>query len=123
MGFIPIFLYLASFIFLFVMVVFNSIKNKKRLYLKAVENLVASLKEVEDGVQGKEILLEELSLPEIENYYWSLKSRSDSRNQEILNKKIKPSLSQAKLHLYWYNNLIKTRPYSFVAKMMGYSPI
>jgi hypothetical protein len=123
MGFIPIFLYLASFIFLFVMVVFNSIKNKKKLYLKALENLVARLKEVEDGLQGQKIPLEELSLPEIENYFWTLKSGSDSQKQEILNQKIKPSLSQAKLHLYWYNNLIKTKPYSFVAKIMGYSPI
>ena len=123
MGFIPIFLYLASFIFLFVMVVFNSIKNKKKLYNKAFENLVARLKEMEGYPQGQEIPLEELSLEEVEKYYWSLKSRSDIRKQEILNQKIKPSLSQAKLHLYWYNNLIKTKPYSFVAKITGYSPI
>src|SRR5690554_4847414 len=113
MGFIPIFLYVASFIFLFIMVVSNSIKNKKKNYYRALENLVDHLKQVEENLQGQELPLEELSLAEVEKYYWSLKTGSDIQKQEIFNQNIKPSLSQAKLHLYWYNNMIKTKPYSF----------
>src|SRR5690606_39463823 len=43
-------------------------------------------------------------------------SRSNIQKQEIMMRKIRPSLSQAKLHLHWYNEMIKTKPYSFVAR-------
>ena len=123
MGFIPIFLYLGSFIFLFILVVANHIKNKRILYQKSLDLLVSNLKEFGDPSAGIEPGLENLNLIQLEGYYQSLKAKGDGDLIKHLKEKVKPILAQAKLNRYWYNKLIKQKPYYFVARLIGYSPI
>ena len=123
MGFIPIFLYLGSFIFLFILVVANNIKNKRILYQKSFDLLVANLKEFGEPAMVNGQALENLNLMQVEGYYQSLKANGNKDLLSLLNKQIKPNLAQAKINRYWYNKLIKQKPYYFVAKLIGYSPI
>jgi hypothetical protein len=123
MGFIPIFLYLGGFIFLFMMVVANNLKNKRLLYQKSFGQLVSNLRELDEDLTMQTTPLEKLKLGEVERYYQSLKINANEERLAFLKQKVKPTLAQTKLHLYWYNKLIKAKPYNFVAKIMGYSPI
>lgn len=123
MGFIPIFLYLGSFIFLFILVVANNIKNKRILYQNSLDLLVSNLKELEDPSVVNKLGLENLNLMQLEGFYQSLKANGNKDLIRHLDKKIKPNLAQAKLNRYWYNKLIKQKPYYFVARLLGYSPI
>lgn len=109
MGFIPIFLTLGGFIFLFIIVVSTSIKNKKKVFEKSFENLKTSLNIKEELVANRENLayLERLHLQ---------KKDTDRLNS-------KSNLSQAKLFLFQYNRLLKKKPYSFVAILTGNQPI
>ncbi|WP_143961767.1 hypothetical protein [Litoribacter populi] len=105
MGFIPIFLTLAGFIFLFFMVVENSLKNKQ----KAFEEQFYLLKEqlaIKEPMKPTRA-----NLVSMEDLY--LKQEKDRRGEA------KQYLSQSKLFLYQYNRLLKKKPYSFVAKISG----
>jgi hypothetical protein len=122
MGYIPIFLYLAGFVFLFVIVVANSFKSKKLQYLNSFEKLVVELQKFSHSTE-QAVPFEKHRLEEVEKYYLSLKANAGQESLAILNQRIKPCLAQAKLYLYWYNKMVQTRPYSFVAKIIGHSPI
>jgi len=122
MGYLPIFLYLASFIFLFVLVINNSLKSKKSQYYRALGTLVEQLEVIDKKETGKQPVLNK-DLGEIEKHYHALKSSADTDFLDRLNGTIKPGLARAKMQLYWYNNLVRKRPYSFVAKIMGHHPI
>ena len=123
MGFIPIFLYLGSFIFLFILVVANNIKNKRNLYQKSFDLLVSDLKVFGDPNMVNVPGLENMNLMQVEGFYQALKANGNKDLISLLNKKIKPNLAKAKINRYWYNKLIKQKPYYFVAKLIGYSPI
>lgn len=123
MGFIPIFLYLGSFIFLFILVVANNIKNKRALYQKYFDLVVSDLREFDGPIKDKGHELEKLNLRQVEGIYQALKANGDKDLNRLLNLKIKPNLAQAKINRYWYNKLINQKPYYFVAKLLGYSPI
>lgn len=123
MGYLPIFLYLASFIFLFVLVINNSLKSKKSRYYQSLDTLIDRLKSLEKKAPANQTALENKDLEEIEQYYYALKSTADPDLLNRLNGTIKPDLARAKMQLYWYNNLVRQRPYSFVAKIMGHHPI
>ncbi|WP_200976170.1 hypothetical protein [Echinicola sp. 20G] len=107
MGFVPIFLTLGGFIFLFVLVVNHSIKSKKEQYKAALAHLSSLLpnnKASEDTPS-----LEKLA---------SLIDKDKDKSSEILS-----SFGKAKLLRHQYNELIKKSPYSFVAKVSGHNPI
>lgn len=123
MGYVPIFLYLGGFVFLFVLVVANNIKNKRMLYQKSFDLLVSNLKEITGAAASKQSGWENKNLAEIERFYQSLKVNADEDLLSLLKQKVRPSLAQAKLHLYWYNKLVRQKPYSFVARLIGYSPV
>ena len=125
MGYLPIFLYLASFIFLFLVVVSNSIKNKKKQYHTSLEELSARLKAYSDRHSDGVLTVEAKTLEEAEQQYDRLKSHADPSDQLAstpLNK-IKHSLGRVRQQQYWYNNMIKTKPYSFVASLFGHKPL
>jgi len=109
MGFIPIFLTLGGFIFLFVIVVSTSIKNKKKEFQMSFDQLKASLNTKENLDASRE------NLTRLENLY--LKKNEEERKSH------KAELSQTKLHLFQYNRLLKKKPYSFVATLTGHQPI
>ncbi|AWW31734.1 hypothetical protein DN752_17240 [Echinicola strongylocentroti] len=105
MGFIPILLTLTSFILLFGMVVNHSIAQKKEQYKAAVSNLRQQLA----ACSKTEVNLD--------NIQAAIESQFESGHPE--RKKIKTQLGQAKLLKHQYNELIKTTPYSIVAKITG----
>lgn len=109
MGFIPIFVTLGGFIFLFIIVVSTSIKNKKKDFETSFDQFKASLDNREDLQANRE----NLSL--LEKQYLE-KNESDR-------KLLKAELSQTKLYLFQYNRLLKKKPYSFVATLTGHQPI
>jgi len=109
MGFIPIFLTLGGFIFLFIIVVSTSIKNKKKEFDMSFERLRASLDIREDLEANR------ANLTRLENQY--LQKNEEDR------KILKAELSQTKLYLFQYNRLLKKKPYSFVATLTGNQPI
>jgi len=121
MGFFPIFLYLAGFLLLFMMEVANNFRNKKNLYQKSLDPLIAQLKVLNGNSDN--FFLKDHSLEEVENHYQSLKINANKSRLEYLNQTVKPTLAKTKLYLYWYNKLIRTKPYSFVARVMGYPSI
>ncbi|MBT0812614.1 hypothetical protein KIH41_15100 [Litoribacter ruber] len=105
MGFIPIFLTLAGFVFLFYTVVENSLKNKQ----KAFEEKFYLLKErlaVQEHLKPTRA-----NLVHLENIY--LKKNPAEKEAA------KGPLSQSKLYLYQYNRLLAKKPYNFVAKISG----
>ena len=125
MGYLPIFLYLASFIFLFLVVVSNSIKNKKKQYHTSLDELSARLKAYSDRQSDEALMVEANTIEEAEQQYYQLKSDTDPSDRVAsapLNK-IKHSIGRVKQQQYWYNNMIKTKPYSFVANLFGHKPL
>ena len=123
MGYLPIFLYLAGFILLFMLVVTNSFKSKKAQYFRALEELSERLGMFDSQVTGSTPLQGGVSLDDLEKHYSSVKSNVTSEQLALLEKSVKPMLGKAKLRLYWYNRLVQKKPYSFVARLMGYSAI
>lgn len=109
MGFIPIFLTLGGFIFLFIIVVSASIKNKKKAFEVSFDQLKATLGIREDLEANRD------NLVHLENEY--LQKKEPDRKQ------IKAELSQTKLYLFQYNRILKKKPYSFVATLTGHQPI
>lgn len=123
MGYLPIFLYLAGFILLFMLVVTNSFKSKKALYVKALEELHEHLRAFDPDGGHPANLEGEFSLRDLEKHYSSLRSNISGDQLSVLEESVKPMLGKAKLRLYWYNRLVQKKPYSFVAGIMGYSTI
>lgn len=123
MGFIPIFLYLSAAVFLFGLVVASNLKNKKMAYQQSFDRLMSHIKDLSEKTPEQTAPLEEWKLDEVEKYYISQKKKADKEKSALLDQKVKPYLAQTKRYLYWYNNMIKTKPYSFVASILGYSPI
>jgi len=109
MGFIPIFLTLGGFIFLFIIVVSTSIKNKKRDFEASFEKLKNSLHVSENLRPDHE------NLSYLEGLY--LQEKEEARRNK------KANLSETKLHLFQYNRLLAKKPYSFVATLIGYHAI
>ncbi|WP_186756305.1 hypothetical protein [Echinicola salinicaeni] len=110
MGFIPILLTFGGFVFLFALVVTQSIKAKKEQYKTALLQLAGLLK--------LEVTDQDLKIEEVEA---EIKKTNSLDEQE--NKSVKILLGKAKLLRHQYNELIITKPYSFVAKSLGYHAI
>jgi len=110
MGFIPILLTLSGFILLFILVVNQSIKTKKEQYKTTLTSLAQSVEmEVPD---------QNLSIETLEKQLANISSLND---QQIVT--AKALLGKAKLLRHQYNQLITSKPYSFVAKIAGHSLI
>lgn len=125
MGYLPIFLYLASFTFLFLLVVNNNIKNKKKQYQMALEDLALRLKDYAAKDSSMNIASEPTGLEELEQQYQKIKSGTDPADRQGTAHltQIKRMLGRIKQQQYWYNNMVKTKPYSFVAKLFGHRPV
>ncbi|GGZ27083.1 hypothetical protein GCM10007049_19820 [Echinicola pacifica] len=104
MGFVPIFVTLGGFIFLFFMVVNKSITRKKLQYKSTLESLSQTL-----GSSDNTLNLDAISK--------SLAShpQSSTETQHLHGK--------AKLYRHQYNQLIETMPYKIVAKIAGHELI
>ena|SRR5690554_3546006 len=123
MGYIPIFLYLGSFVFLFVMVVNNSIKSKKKQYKQSMDELAEVLKTNSRQFTTMASLALPESLEEAERYYLALKEVANEEKQQSISQRVRPVLGRTRQRQHWYNNMLKTKPYSFVAGLFGHSPL
>lgn len=112
MGFIPIFLTLGGFVLLFIMVVNQTLKTKKEQVHLAYQALIKLLDKVPPRGNS--------SSPE--DYSW-LDLPQNTGLPEDKKELYKKRLAITKLKRHQYNQLIQTKPYSFIAKMMGYSSI
>ncbi|MCH7402946.1 hypothetical protein ACFOUP_09515 [Belliella kenyensis] len=118
MGFIPVILTMSGAIMLFIMVVKQSITQKRN----NVELLIRQVAQDWNALTNQELKfptsLDNLSL-------LIKKNKSQLQNDQLLkyDKTIKSNLFQAKLLRVQHNKLISTRPYSFVAKLFGYKAI
>ncbi|WP_215222961.1 hypothetical protein [Echinicola shivajiensis] len=110
MGFIPILLTFGGFVFLFALVVNQSIKAKKEQYKTALSKLADSL--------NLEMKDQDFNIDKIEA---EIKKVQDMDSQKT--KSLKVLLGKVKLLRHQYNELIATKPYSFVAKSFGYRAI
>ncbi len=118
MGFIPIFLTLGGSAILFIMVVRQSMMNKKLLFEELMNKISESL---------PNFLVSQNSIkPTLESVKEGIsKCKSQIKEQEkvVFENQILYPLRQAKLVRMQYNNLIKKRPYSFVAFIFNYKAI
>jgi hypothetical protein len=121
MGYLPIFLYLASFIFLFILVVNNSIKSKRKQYQAALDDLAVRLQGHAEKAAGRNIGATATTIEQAEQQYQQLKaSANPGEPQEVASlNQLKFALGRVRQQQYWYNNMVKTKPYSFVAQLFG----
>jgi hypothetical protein len=123
MGFIPIFLTLGAFIFLFVMVVHQNLKQKKLL----LEAGLISISSLLNGMLGKDKTetkpLEVMTIKDSEELLQSIVEKEESSKIQPQIGTIHQKLNEVKRIRRDYNKLIKTKPYYFVALLMGHQII
>jgi hypothetical protein len=115
MGFIPIFITLGGFVFLFVMVVNQHFKGKKRAYFHLLNDLHQLLYSGENPGEAQ------ASLKTLEQRFQALRQSGQLPAEHL--HKAGFLIKEAKLLRHQYQKLIGTKPYSFVAQVMGHSAI
>lgn len=125
MGYLPIFLYLASFIFLFLLVVNNSIKSKRKQYQASLDDLASRLQGYAVKDAGENLVAPAVTLEQAEHQIQELKTKSNPDKQEeaAYLAQLRLALGRVKQQQYWYNNMVRTKPYSFVARIFGHKPL
>jgi hypothetical protein len=115
MGFIPIFITLGGFVFLFAMVVHQHFNGKKRTYYKLLGDLHQLLytPQSTDKTEG--------SLQSLEQRFHSLRQSGQAPPERLT--QASALIKEAKLLRHQYSELRRTKPYSFIAQVMGHSAI
>lgn len=122
MGFVPIFITLGGFVFLFVVLVQQNLRQKKRAFSLDWETLVSRvrdgswLKLTEQNPEGG-------GLDSLERLLRSAAKSTSNPAEKAEMESLKEVLGRAKRTRYEYNNLIGTKPYSFVASLFGHHPL
>lgn len=116
MGFIPIFITLGGFVFLFMMVVHQHFKGKKRLYLKVLGEIELLLFPSKNADAARS------DLKELEQRLQALRQTEGSHAPEDLQRAVM-LIKEAKLLRHQYQKLRSAKPYSFVALLLGHSAI
>lgn len=122
MGFIPIFITLGGAVMLFMMVVNITLKTKKN----QVFNLQAKVLEELQKIGGESVIdlrINSNDTTALKATYMRVKNKLDDSEKAIFEKEIRKPFQTAKLIKSQYNELLKKRPYSTVAKLLGYSAI
>lgn len=116
MGFIPIFITLGGFVFLFVMLVNHNLNQKKKsYYAKRTE-----LNEVLGAINSSGSFTNELDLAQMERAYLDLKATAiDSTSLQ----RVKGLVVDMRRIKFQYQNLKDTKPYYYVGKLFGHSDI
>lgn len=120
MGFIPIFITLGGAVMLFMMVVNITLKTKKN----QVFNLQTKVLEAMQKIGGKEVMdlkLDATDITAMKATYLQVKNKLKDNERELFEKEIKKPFQTAKLIKSQYNELLKKKPYSIVAKTLGYN--
>lgn len=118
MGFIPVILTMSAAIILFIMAVNNSLKSKKIQIREFQFQMLEGLKAFDlTFMPNKEIMPDNLS-----KIYQKVKKSLKEDQLVAFDKKVRKPYQQVKLLKSQYNQLISKKPYSFVAKLLGYQP-
>lgn len=118
MGFIPIFLTLGGFVFLFVMVVHQNFKQKKQLFESELKNISSTIRRIPKTGNADYHLAKMINIKEAERLLQSLSEEEKAGDVQKQTIDIRQKLGEVKRLRYNYNKLIKTKPYSFVATLM-----
>lgn len=117
MGFIPIFLTLGGAVMLFIMVVRQSLANKKQQFDALLNVVAVGLTKLSSNQSVK------ADLSTIKSFVQEVKPKLKPEELSTYEALVKTPLNQAKLTRLQYNQLISKKPYSFVAKIFGYEAI
>ncbi|SMD44199.1 hypothetical protein SAMN00777080_2817 [Aquiflexum balticum DSM 16537] len=122
MGYIPLILILAAVVVLFIMVVHTSIQSKKKSMLQFQDFLLNGLEKFGNKTKTAPELNKE-TLKIIETEYKKTKAAIASESLKEFESLTKTPYQSLKLTIAQYNKLIRQKPYSFVASLMGHKPI
>ncbi|EPR68002.1 hypothetical protein [Cyclobacterium qasimii] len=118
MGFIPIFLTLGGFVFLFMMVVHQNFKQKKHLFESELKDLTASISRLSKSSNAALPFSKGNNIKEVERLLQSLNKEEKTVEAQNETNALRQKLGEVKMLRYNYNKLIETKPYSFVATVM-----
>lgn len=121
MGFVPIFITLGGFVFLFVLLVNQNMRQKKSAFLSTWQDFEFQLKQYPNKPAG------ELATGDLEGAEKAFRSLQKTTPSDVLQstdiKNLNEFILRLKRSRYEYNNLVRTRPYSFVATLFGHRPL
>jgi hypothetical protein len=123
MGFIPIFITLGGFVFLFVMLVHQNLKQKKNKIKHELSYISAEFKSI-SNLEYKG--LAEPNVNTIEEAIRFLQTMSSMDNSSAFQKQssgIRQKLGEIKRIRNEHNKLIATKPYSFAARLTGHQAL
>lgn len=124
MGFIPIFITLGGFVFLFVAVVHQNFLKKRKEYQTNFEEFTGILHQLHIKLNAPLAVPKDKNLEHYEKYYYELKNLAGiDAHTEHLSGLAKSKLIGCRRARHQYDNLLTTKPYSFVASIMGHKPI
>ncbi len=119
MGFIPIFITLGGFVFLFVMLVNYNLNSKKRSFFIRLEALKKMVAEAYPTIT----VSDNVELKALEHLYRETKNRPPSSIEALIDTKINSQFAACKMARFQYQQLKETKPYYFVAKLFGHADI
>ena len=122
MGYIPLFLTLGGFVFLFLMVVHQSFLSKKKSMEKNLQLTVEGLKLMGKNF-SKPVSLNADGLEALEKFYLETKASLEKEQSEKFDAIVKRHFQSFKLEKAQYNKLVEQKPYSFAAKLYGHVKI
>ncbi|HSI76762.1 MAG TPA: hypothetical protein VK957_12740 [Lunatimonas sp.] len=119
MGFIPIFISLGGFVFLFTMLVNYNLNSKKKSYFIQLE----SLRKMVTEAYPAQPIGDDMELKALEHQFREAKKQSKSSNDASVDIKIDSQFVACKMARFQYQQLKETKPYFFVAKLFGHADI
>ncbi|WP_158861447.1 hypothetical protein [Lunatibacter salilacus] len=119
MGFIPIFISLGGFVFLFVMLVNYNLNSKKKLYFFRLVSLKKIVSEAYPAIP----VGDDVELKALEHQFREAKKQSISSHDASVDTKIDSQFAACKMARFQYQRLKDTKPYFFVAKLFGHEDI
>ncbi len=119
MGYIPIFISLGGFVFLFAMLVNYNLNSKRKLYFIRLEDLKKMISEAYPTLP----VGDNMNLQELELQYREKKKDISFSNNASVDSKINSQIAACKMARFQYQQLKETKPYFFVAKVFGHRVI
>ncbi|MFC0261810.1 hypothetical protein [Fontibacter flavus] len=104
------------------MAVNNAIKTKLKQIIELQEIMIAGMTKINPAISLSP-RIDSSVLAGIEKEYQQVRSKISDENKDIFKNNIKSPYSNLKLVISQYNKLIRKKPYSFVAKLMGHQTI
>ncbi|WP_439481689.1 hypothetical protein [Cyclobacterium plantarum] len=124
MGFIPIFISLGGFVFLFVILVHYNLLQKRKNMQTALQHIAGLMDNLGmDKTDEPQNSFPVIDLSKTERLFREMRNSQGTANGPESTKLLEEKILQAKRIRYEYNKLIKTKPYSFVAKLLGHREI